>query len=478
VPLPDNLAEPYEIEITLGGPLSEGLELYPFSLGPRSVLETPYALRALATAGIARFAFGLMTFLSLALFVVWLNRRSETAYLCLSAACAAALPILAHFAYGAIPALVGYWAATIAWRLGVGVYVLLILMFLRRFLGLDLQWQERLLAALLFVVWIIVTVSPVDLIVVLTLWANVIVTFPFSLLVLVLLWRNRARLSPLDMTILFGCLSLSSALGVYELLMRIPPIPARDMHTFQWMPMAMSLACIWIILSQLFHTLGEYETLTASLQKMIAQKTAELEASFAKISEITAREAVEAERRRVMLDLHDGVGGQLVSTLAYMQRNETGDENIKRALEDALRDLALMLDSMGSHDSFPTLLGMLRSRLEDLLSDHGITFDWQIHGDPTPAQAGPSEALNLTRIVQEAITNVIKHAAADRIAIHVDDRTIRIADNGRGFDVEARTGAGETSHGLENMRRRSAALGAAFQLDSNSAGTTITLRLR
>lgn len=250
------------------------------------------------------------------------------------------------------------------------------------------------------------------------------------------------------------------------------------MHLFHIMPLIMSLACLWLILSRLIHSLRNYETLTSSLSDTIADKSAELEASFAQLTDIRRREAITEERDRIMLDLHDGIGGQLVSTLAYMQSNDVGDEKVRRALEDALRDLALMLDSMENHDSLVTLLGMLRTRLEGLLSEHGIVFDWQVHGEPVLANPGPSQSLHLARIVQEAITNVIKHANADTITIFVDEKEIRISDNGHGFDPDAQASHEHPSNGIANMKRRSAAIGARLLVASTSKGTDISLLMQ
>lgn len=179
-----------------------------------------------------------------------------------------------------------------------------------------------------------------------------------------------------------------------------------------------------------------------------------------------------------MLDLHDGIGGQLVSTLAYMESRGTGDEKIRRALEDALCDLALMLDSMEERDSVVTLLGMLRTRLEGLLSENGLVFDWRVHGEPVLAEPGPSQNLHLVRIVQEAITNVIKHTDADTITIYVDENEIRVSDNGGGFDLDEQAMRKHPANGIANMKRRTNAIGARFSLTSDNTGTHVSLLLK
>jgi signal transduction histidine kinase len=83
------------------------------------------------------------------------------------------------------------------------------------------------------------------------------------------------------------------------------------------------------------------------------------------------------------------------------------------------------------------------------------------------------------RVVQEALTNVAKHARAGavRVAVRVDDDRVvaEIADDGRGFDL-AGAGAG-AGFGLTGMRDRVAAAGGRLRIDSSPAGTTVSASL-
>ncbi len=475
VTVPGPLVATGEVQIALAlrGMPPEGVDLQPFFYGPNKLLAPYRSVRAFFGPGLARFGLGLMGILAVALLVVWVFRRQERDYLWLGLACATALITLVHFGYGFTPT--GYRLWTIMWVLSVSLYVLFILKFLYLFIGIAPHWLESVhaLALLAFGAWVMF--FPPEYAFALSMWGNVAITIPSAFLVLVVMWVHRARMTGLDFGIFFPCLSLAMALGLYELYMSMINAPLRTMHLFHFMPLVMSLACIWLILSRLIHSLRNYEELTVSLNERIIEKSAKLEASFAELAEIRQREAIVAERDRIMLDLHDGIGGQLVSTLSYMRRNDVGDDRCRRALEDALRDLALMLDSMENHDSLVTLLGMLRTRLEGLLSENGIEFDWQVHGEPRPQNPGPSQALNLSRIVQEAITNVIKHAQADTITIYVDETRIRISDNGVGFEVDDLVIGDNLSHGLANMKRRSQSLGARFSMSSSSSGTHVML---
>ena len=97
---------------------------------------------------------------------------------------------------------------------------------------------------------------------------------------------------------------------------------------------------------------------------------------------------------------------------------------------------------------------------------------------PTLPWLGSPQALQLMRIVQEILTNVLKHASATqmRISAHNSGPYIEvcIADNGRGFDVVATS----TGRGLRHLAQRAASLHGSVLIDSRpGVGTTVRLLL-
>ena len=123
------------------------------------------------------------------------------------------------------------------------------------------------------------------------------------------------------------------------------------------------------------------------------------------------------------------------------------------------------------------MLGNLRYRLEPRLKAHGIALDSQVADVPKLACLTPQNVLHVLRILQEAFTNVLKHAQAKvvRVATSISEGgvSIDICDDGRGFDA----GAGGPGHGLNSMRQRARAVGGDLSLHTSSAGTTLSLRL-
>ena len=99
---------------------------------------------------------------------------------------------------------------------------------------------------------------------------------------------------------------------------------------------------------------------------------------------------------------------------------------------------------------------------------------------PTLAWLTPSSALHILRIVQESIANILRHTHATEIHVSTDVADdgvcIRIGDNGQGFDPDTVLARG-AGRGLQNQRRRAAALGGKVQWDSCPQGTLFTLWL-
>ena len=106
-----------------------------------------------------------------------------------------------------------------------------------------------------------------------------------------------------------------------------------------------------------------------------------------------------------------------------------------------------------------------------------VTLDWQVCELPTLPCLTPQNVLHVLRIVQEAITNALKHARAKHIrvatAFAVGRVSIEVSDDGCGFDG---TKSAE-GHGLDNMRRRAKLLGGDLWIAPKATGTTLSLSI-
>jgi signal transduction histidine kinase len=234
----------------------------------------------------------------------------------------------------------------------------------------------------------------------------------------------------------------------------------------------------WILLRRFAQSLNESEQLNAELEQRVEQKQVELQANFQRLQQLERDQAIAEERSRIMSDMHDGIGAQLISTLGMAEHGQLSSQEMAAALRECLDDLRLTIDSMEptDNDLLPAL-GNFRYRVDPRLKRQGITLDWQVGDVPRLACLTPRNLLHLLRILQEAFTNVLKHAGASLIRVETglmaDEQQvfIRVSDNGAGFSGDHR------GRGLANMRQRAEHIGGVLQIAPGAVGTMLELRL-
>ena len=198
-------------------------------------------------------------------------------------------------------------------------------------------------------------------------------------------------------------------------------------------------------------------------------------------------QAQEGERQRMAEDIHDGPAQVLTNALfqvEYLDRVIGKDAKAAQAELTFLRDILRGgLDQVRGFiaDLRPPALDVrladaLAERAEQFEARHGIAVELAIDGIDDRLTQGARASL--LRIVQEALQNVRKHAAASRVSVSLEDDTLVISDNGRGFDL-LRLASGRTSNfGLQFMRERAELMGGQLQIESRQGeGTRILVRL-
>ena len=188
--------------------------------------------------------------------------------------------------------------------------------------------------------------------------------------------------------------------------------------------------------------------------------------------------AQEEERTRIARELHDDTAQALTSVLVRLRLLERSaeDKQLRSGLAE-LRDLTVeTLEGVRrlAIDLRPPMLDDLG--LEAAVQSHVQDFSqrWQINVNFTSIGLGrlpPNVELVLYRIVQEALSNVAKHASASRVETRLSrkGRTLRllVEDDGCGFDVEAAKGSRQSGLGLFGMEERLALIGGTLRVDSS-----------
>lgn len=260
-----------------------------------------------------------------------------------------------------------------------------------------------------------------------------------------------------------------------------------DAGDYEWVsatPAAYGIVLIvfGIVLTRRFaNALSTVEALNAGLEQRITAREAELSANFRALAEAQRRESVLQERNRIMRDMHDGIGAQLMVSMQSLDRGGVTPQDAVAVLRDCVEELRITIDSLDIQDNdLGALLGTVRYRLANKLTQAGIAIDWRV-GDIPPLRALEEDgALHAMRFVQETLNNALKHSGADRIELSAAweetgrRAVIVISDNGRGFDPDA--ARGQPGHrGLDNLRHRAERLNAALTIESGAWGTRVRL---
>jgi signal transduction histidine kinase len=226
-------------------------------------------------------------------------------------------------------------------------------------------------------------------------------------------------------------------------------------------------------------SLGAAEQASATLAIKVAEKERELAANYEKLRGHERERAVAAERQRIMQDMHDGLGSQLLTSLAAVERGALDPKGMAQVLRDAMDDMRLAIDTLSpGREGLLEALGNLRYRLEPRFRAAGIELKFSYRDVPERLDIAAEDALQVLRVLQESLTNVLKHARARQVRVEVSLArdparfVLAVADDGGGFDPAAPAPGGR---GLSGMRRRAERIGAALEVASDPRGTRIAL---
>ena len=230
--------------------------------------------------------------------------------------------------------------------------------------------------------------------------------------------------------------------------------------------------------------LGMYTTFLFNLslavvmiRKFMSSKQALFEAEIK--LKMEREQAAMAERQRIMSDIHDTVGSQLVGVLGMIRSGASHDQ-LETETSLALEDLRIAIDAIQPvNGNLAAVLATLRHRLEPRLQAHGLAFVWELDDLPRMANMTPQVIQHIQRIVLEVLTNVIKHAKATTVTFSARavgqpvGVFIEICDDGVGFNLQAINSQGQ---GLSNIRFRADAISAKVSFENTkSQGACVTL---
>jgi len=320
-----------------------------------------------------------------------------------------------------------------------------------------------------------------------TVWAGGLL--PLGVAVLVIgasaAWRQR--------TVALAMLSLALVLAVIAgfhdyliatrspLLLAVwPQAAAHRMFLLHYGADLLLLVMGGILSARLIATLHGIERLNLTLEARVAAREAALAENFGRLRSLQMQHAAGEERQQIMRDLHDGLGSQLFLTLSRAEAGPMDQGQIVEALRECIADMRLTLEAMSPQvGDFLAAWGNFRYRWKRALDLLGLASTWEVDTTETFVEIPPHTFIQLLRIVQEALTNVVKHAHASTVVVRlrVDACAIVIAvsDDGMGLgDPNAAT----TGRGLANMRSRARRVGAQVDIVDQHPGVLVSVHYR
>lgn len=197
--------------------------------------------------------------------------------------------------------------------------------------------------------------------------------------------------------------------------------------------------------------------------------------------------AASEERERIAFDLHDALGHNLTTLNVQLENARRyraidpakADDYLERAASSArlllseVREAVGVLSDEGRRQA-PSLRDVVDGLLSDFAANHEVRFEERIDVSFEPPER---VGIELYRVLQEALTNVARHAGATVLGVTLTagarEITFTISDNGAGFDTASASG-----HGIASMRRRIEALGGRLEVQSaRGQGTTVEGRV-
>lgn len=471
------------LPIEVVSPRAKTLMLEEVYIGPAAELETAFKYNNLIRQNLVKMLVATLWIASLLIGSIWLFYPSRKEYLWYSIGTALwATHSYINLIVRDVPVRDAVWAALIPLLIGLSVLSMVTMVYY--YMPVGASGQRRHKRPLLYL-WagVLLLATPLffltydlELQARYQIFWHGLLALMFSMVlayVINLYWERQTTKRLLFVLCGFAML----VFGLHDALVQSEPTSTRP-YLLHFAAMLTLLTQYFLLVRRFVSSLRETQYYAHHLEELVDEREQELEANYQKIRVMEQEKAVVDERERIMRDIHDGFGGHLVSTLAMLEHPDTHIPVIKENIQDALNDLRLVIDSLDfDSQDITTALGMFRSRNSRKIKQAGFELRWAVEDIATPVGFGAEKTLQLLRIVQEAITNAIKHSGGNTITVSTgtdadNNSFIQVEDNGRGIPMTYQPGKG-----LASMRKRAANISAALDIHPHPSGTGTRVRI-
>ena len=299
---------------------------------------------------------------------------------------------------------------------------------------------------------------------------------PFTLYSVLMLVLSARRTRSASATAMVGAVAFAFTLALHDFAVQHGLFGVAEFYLLHLGIPAFLLVMALVLLERFLKTLQLADSLHDSLAAKVAERERALLKSHERLRKLERLNATAEERQRIMQNLHDGVGSQLITSLILVKGGSADQAQIVSLLQDCIDEMRLALDSMSAeNDELIPVLGSFKARIYPRFIAMGLQLDWTHENLPASLQVPPHATLQVLRILQEALANVLKHARAAKVSVRVRTENgalvILVQDDGVGMPGAASAGG----HGVGNMRTRASKMGATLDVSADGKGTTVRL---
>ena len=471
---PPSLLHPGEntLLLRINSPVYSLGSLSTVQVGPEDALRPAYEEKFFLRITLNQTATLIIAAMGVFMLLLWWQRRQDTMYGLFGLSALVWAFNASNQFLQTIPVPAALWERLI--QSSFQVFIALLMLSLLRFLGLHHRLLERML-------WLLMIGSPLSMLLLPDAWVTPIsllwhfMTLVCSLAVIGYLLHATFRKPHFDTWLLTGALATNIVLAAHDLMQQAAILRNGDSHWLHFGGPLFFLVVGGIMTRRFVLALNQFERLNADLEHRVRAKQAELEAQFATAQSIERQRAMLEERNRIYRDLHDDMGAKLLGLAISAERANLGKEaDLARSALQDLRDVV----SRDMHAATPLadLLADWRMETEQRVRAAGLQLEWHFPDREAGRDVSPEAVLHLTRILREAVTNVLRHAQANciRIDMQLDGRhfSFSVEDDGTGLPPQT-----EPHRGMSSMQARAAALGAEITWHRLERGCRVALRV-
>jgi signal transduction histidine kinase len=463
----------------------------PVQIGPDTQLKPVYQQRQFVQNELSQTFTALLGLVGLFFLGLWLLRRHDTAYLwfALSSFCWAGFNTHLFVRDPPMQGGLFLWFAHTA----LDFWMVFLVGFMHRYLGIARARFEKLLFAAqgAFALVFVYPMATYDTDFVSHAATTHAATFALAIYLMALAWQHWRKAPSSKSLALATVLTLFVLAGLHDWLME-NPIPgllswetlvslwSNQFHLLFFMVPVLILFLSWHLIQRFVAALDETERLNRELEQRVADAQDELKRNYEARHALEMNQAAITERERIYRDLHDDVGAKLLGLAISAQRaNLPHEADLARSALQDLRDVVSRSEQFAT--PFCDLLADLRAETEQRVRAAGLGLMWRFPEQESDLHIGADAALNLSRILREAVSNVLRHANASRIEIVMRITpgrfVLEVSDNGAGCPI----GSVKPHRGMTGMRTRAAALGGQLnwgEIEPGGCKVTLDIPLR